>query len=185
MTLLVAGILLFVLIHLVPSVPPLRQRLVARLGELPWRGLFSLVAVAGLFLVGKGYGSSPHVPLWEPPAWAPEAAVHVMPLAFVLLAAAYTPGHIRTWLRHPMLIAVVIWAILHLLANGDLASLILFGGFGAFALLAIASTETRNAVVTPKSSRLAMDAVAVIVGLVAYGTFLWAHPRLFGVPALT
>ena len=180
MTLLALGVALFVGVHLVPTAASLRDRLIARLGFNGYRGLFSLLTTAGLVLIVVGKKASPFVHLWGPPSWSATALVVGMPFAFILLAAAYIPSNFKRRTRHPMLWAVTIWAGLHLLGNGDLASLILFGGIGAFALFDMWSATRRGAQLSETVLPRWRDLVPVVVGLLAYFVFLYHHDVLFG-----
>ena len=185
MTLLVAGLALFVAVHLLPSVVPLRAALIARLGAGAYRGLFSLGAAAGLVLVVWGFSRAPFEPLYNAPAWGRQVAIVAVPVALVLLAAANMPTHIRAVLRHPMLLGVLLWAIAHLVSNGDLRSVVLFGGFAGYAVLDLVSVVARSKrPSTEKAPRLAMDGVAIVAGLVAAGLLTYFHAALFGAPAI-
>jgi uncharacterized membrane protein len=140
MALLVCGLALFFAVHLVPVLPSFRMRLVERLGQGPYRGLFSLASIAGLVLIVFGYGQMQGLVrgnpgLWTPPTWIKHVVLLLMIPAAILLVAAYVPSRIRSAVRHPMLVALAIWAFAHLLANGDLASLLLFGSFLGFAII--------------------------------------------------
>jgi uncharacterized membrane protein len=183
MFLLVLGLALFIGIHAAPSLPGLRQSLVNRWGEGPYKAVFSLIAAAGFVLIVIGKGRAEMVPLWQPPNWGRTAALWLMPLAFVLLAGAYMPGNVKRYTRHPMLWGVTLWAALHLLANGDLASLLLFGGFGAYALFAMWSQNQRGAKLSEKTYPMRSDALVIVTGVIAYAVFLYLHSYLFGVPA--
>ena len=182
MTLLVAGLVLFIAVHLIPSVAPLRAALIARLGPGPYRGLFSLVAAAGLVLVVWGFARAPFEPLYAAPAWGRQVAMFAVPVALVLFAAANMPTHIRAVLRHPMLLGLLLWATAHLLSNGDLRSVVLFGGFAGYAVLGLVSAVARGQRLSDKAPRLAMDGVAIVAGLVAAGLLAVFHATLFGVP---
>ena len=183
MTLLVAGLVLFIAVHLIPSVVPLRAALIARLGPGPYRGLFSLIAAAGLVFIVWGFARAPFEPLYAAPAWGRQVAMFAVPVALVLFAAANMPTHIRAVLRHPMLLGLLLWAIAHLLSNGDLRSVVLFGGFAGFAVLDLVSAMARDQrLSTDKAPRLAMDAVAIVSGLAAAGLLAVFHAALFGVP---
>ena len=185
MTLLVAGLALFFALHLIPSVPPLRAALVAGMGERAYRGVFSLVALASLAMVVWGFSTAPFEPVYTPPGWGRHAAMGVVPVALVLFAAANMPTHIRAALRHPMLLGLALWAIAHLLANGDLRSIVLFGGFAGFAVLATLGAVARaRRPAAGKAPRLVMDAAAVAGGLVAAGLLVRFHAALFGMPVL-
>ena len=185
MTLLAAGLALFVVLHLIPSVPPLRAGLVARMGESPYRGVFSLVAFASLAMVVWGFARAPYESVYSPPVWGRHAALTLVPLALVLFAAANMPTHIRAIVRHPMLLGLLLWALAHLAANGDLRSVTLFGTFAGFAVVAAVSAVARGRrPATDKAPRLAMDAAALVAGLVVAGVLAYFHAALFGMPVL-
>ena len=173
---LIAGLVIFFGIHLLPSCTGLRARLLARLGELPYKGAFSAVALAGFALIVYGMAHAPHIPLWRPPAIAAAVAAVVMAPALILLAAANFDNNIKRLARHPMSLGVLLWALSHLLANGDWASLLLFGAFAAFALH---NLRGRAQPLTP--SPLKKDALAVVIGLLAYFLLVALHGPLFGV----
>ncbi|MGH8503952.1 MAG: NnrU family protein [Gammaproteobacteria bacterium] len=122
----------------------------------------------------------PFLPLWSPPRWGHVTALGLMPFAFILLAGAYLPSNIKRWTAHPMLWGLVIWTVTHLLANGDLASVILFGGLGALALVMMGSAQVRGATVSGTRQPVTSDIVTIAAGLIAYAIFLAAHPFLFG-----
>ena len=185
MNLFVAGLALFVVLHLIPSVSPLRAALVARMGEMAYRGVFALVAVASLVMVVRGFSQAPYEPLYSPPDWGRHAAMGVVPVALVLFAAANMPTHIRAAVRHPMLLGLLLWGLAHLAANGDLRSVALFGTFAGFAVVAAVSAVARGKRPAPdKPPRLALDAAAVVSGLVVAGVLAYFHGRLFGIPIL-
>ena len=185
MNLLVAALALFVVLHLIPSVPPLRAALVARMGEMTYRGVFALVAVASLVMVVRGFSQAPYEPLYSPPGWGRHAAMGVVPVALVLFAAANMPTHIRAAVRHPMLLGLLLWGLAHLAANGDLRTVALFGTFAGFAVVAAVSAVARGKrPAVDKPPRLALDAAAVVSGLVVAGVLAYFHGRLFGIPIL-
>ena len=185
MTLLVSGLALFVVLHLVPSVPPLRATLVTRMGAMPYRGAFSLVALASLVMVVWGFGEAPFEPVYAPPDWGRHAAMGLVPVALVLFAAANMPTHIRAVVRHPMLLGLLLWALAHLAANGDLRSVVLFGTFAGFAVVAAVSAVARGKRPdAAKAPRLAMDAAALVSGAIATGLLVYFHAALFGMPVL-
>jgi uncharacterized membrane protein len=185
MLLLVIGIITFSGIHLVATFPDLRQRLVNRLGEGPYKGTFAAIALVGLLLIIIGKARADVVPLWEVPGWGRAAALAVMPIAFILLVGAYLPTNIKRFTSHPMLWGVVIWAVAHLLANGDLASLLLFGGLGVFALAMMWSEYTHKAVLSNERQPFSRDLVTVGAGVLLYGFFVVVHPYLFGAAVIT
>ena len=181
MGLLVPGLVLFLGVHLVPTSPPLRRSLVARMGERGYRGAFSAVAAAGLALTVAGFARAPSEPmLFAPMPWAIAAAPSVVGAAFVLLAAARLQGHLRRIVRHPMLAGTILWAGVHLAANGDARSTVLFGAFLAWALVDLASANSRGAV-KAFEPKLTHDAAAVAAGGAAAVAFAWLHGVLIGV----
>jgi uncharacterized membrane protein len=184
-----AGLALFFAPHVYSM---MRKRgagdLPSRMGRGPYMGLYSLISLAGLALIIWGYGSlKPWVPVWTPPTWTRHVALTLMLPALILLASAYAPvGYIKKAVKHPMLAAVKVWAAAHLAANGDLASIILFGSFLAYGVADRIAVKRRgdDGPVGVKP-RLAGDAIAVVVGIVAYGAIAyWLHPILFGAPVV-
>jgi len=187
---LMAGLVLFLGVHSVSIVAPVaRDRWAGALGENGWKGLYSVLSLAGLVLIAMGYGAAREAPviLYTPPAGLRHLAALLMLPVFILLLAAYLPGRIQRAARHPMLAAVKFWALAHLLANGSLADVLLFGGFLAWAVADRISVKRRAAAglrVGPplKLSGPDRDLWAVIGGLLVYGVFAgWAHGALFGV----
>jgi uncharacterized membrane protein len=189
MTLLLAGLVLFLGIHsLIIFAPGMRERLVRSLGHNGWRGIHSLFSLAGLVLIFVGYGQARHAPvvLYTPPFWMRHVTFTLMVPVFPLILAAYFPGRIRAALKHPMLVAVKVWALAHLLANGALADVLLFGGFLAWAVANRISLKRRAPTLNVSSALRALnDAIAVVLGLALYAaTLLWLHRVLIGVPLL-
>jgi|SRR3984885_2685970 len=190
MTLLILGLVLFLGVHSVAMLSPaLRARTIHRLGEPAWKGLYALVSLAGFVLICYGFGSARQssVVLYSPPLWMRHLALIVMLPVFPLLIAAYLPGRIKAAAKHPMLAAVKFWAFAHLLANGSLADVLLFGGFLGWAVADRISMKRRAA---PQALRTAPpgpwnDVIAVVLGLAIYALMIgWAHLRLFGVAPL-
>jgi len=181
MALLVAGLALFVGAHLLPTIPALRDALVARLTEKPYKGAFSLVSVLGIVLIVIGFGRAPQEPqLFAPSATAIAIAPIAVTVAFVLFAAANMPTYLRRALRHPMLLGLLVWATVHLLANGDLRSTVLFGTFVVYALVDLASAMHRHAV-KPIAPQAKFDWIATGAGVVLALVFMTFHRSLFGV----
>jgi uncharacterized membrane protein len=189
---LLVGLVLLRGIHRVSFVAPgWRAAQVARLGEGPWKGLYSGIAAVGLGLLIYGYGVARHSPvmLYTPPSALRHLALLLMLPVFPLLLAPYLPGRIKDATRHPMLLAVKLWATAHLLANGTLAVELLFGGFLLWAVADRISVKRRapgGAGAAPHApSRPVNDAIVVVVGLALYALFvLRAHQWLFGVSPL-
>ena len=184
MHLLIAGLLVFFGIHLLPSVVPAKAALVGRLGPQRYKGLFSVVALAGFALIVYGKAHAPFVAVWQPPLWTRHLALAVMPFALMLLAASHMKSNVRRVTRHPMLWGVLLWAIAHLAANGDLASILLFGGFALYAPWAMWSANRRGAALARGREPAGRDAMVVAAGLIAYAALLVLHPVLFGVSPL-
>ena len=192
MLVLVAGLVIFLGVHSVSIVAgDWRAATIARVGERPWKGVYSLASAVGLALIVVGYGLARRDPvvLYVPPAGLRHLALVLMLPVFPLLFAAYLPGRIRAIAKHPFLLAVKLWALAHLLANGMLADVLLFGGFLAWAVADRISVKRRPAAQThevpaaPATS--ANDAIVLIGGLAVYVVFLmWAHRWIIGVSPL-
>ena len=189
MTWLILGLLLFLGIHSVSIVAPQwRDAQVAARGEGLWKGLYSVLSIVGFVLLIVGYGAARQSPvvLYSPPVWTRHLALLLMVPVFPLLLAAYLPGRIKAVTKHPMLAAVKLWALAHLIANGMLHDLLLFGGFLAWAVIDRISVKRREQRPVPGAPPPPMnDLIAVVGGLVIYGLFVtWLHQWLFGVPPL-
>ena len=189
MGMLIIGLVLFLGIHTVSIVAPQwREGQIARLGEGPWKGMYSVVSAIGFGLLIYGYGAARQNPvvLYTPPAAMRHLALLLMLPVFPLLVAAYVPGRIKVIAKHPMLLATKLWAVAHLLANGTLADVLLFGGFLVWAVADRISVKRRPARPIPGApARPYNDAIVVVVGLGLYALFvLWAHRWLFGVSPL-
>jgi len=189
MTLLVLGLVLFLGIHSVSIFAPAwRDGQVARRGEKPWKGVYSVASIIGFALLIYGYGLARQSPvvLYTPPTWMRHVALLLMLPAFPLLLAAYFPGRIKAATQHPMLAAVKLWAFAHLLANGTLADVLLFGGFLAWAVADRISLKRRPARPVPGAPPGPMnDVIAIVGGLALYALFVaWAHQWLIGVSPL-
>jgi len=181
-TLLIVGLILFIGIHVMPSFAGLRSGLAAKLGENGYKILFSVVSAVGLILTGIGYGEAPRTQIFEPSQTARALLPAAMAIAFVLVAIANLPGRIRHLLQHPMLAGVLIWSALHLLANGDLASNIMFGAFALWTVFAILSAMQRGKRPHGGPGSLKADLAGAVVGLIAFWIVFHFHAGLFGVP---
>jgi uncharacterized membrane protein len=181
MALLITGLVIFFGAHLVPWWPTLRRALVAWLGEQGYKAAFALVALVGFVLIIIGKGRAEFVPFYEPPAWGRQAALPLVLLAFIVLPGAYIRSNIKRYTRHPMLWGVTLWAFAHLLANGDRASVVLFGAFLVYSLTDMASANIRGARLSTDRQPRTQDLKVAVVGFVAYVLLLMLHPYLFGV----
>jgi uncharacterized membrane protein len=188
MTLLLIGLVLFLGAHSVRIfADPWRSAMLARLGEMGWKGVAAVVSLVGFVLIIWGFGLARQQPvlLWTPPVAMRHLASLLTLVAFVLLAAAYVPRNgIKARLHHPMVLGVKIWALAHLLANGSLAHVILFGSFLVWAVLNFRAARGRDraaGTVYPSGSAGA-SVVTVAVGVAAWAGFaFWAHAAWIGV----
>lgn len=188
MALLIVGIIVFLGVHLLPAFPHVRERLIGTLGEGGYKGFFAVASIAGFALLVWGFASAPFVQVWSPPPWTRIVAMVLMVPAFIFLVAAYVPGRIKEKVRHPFLIAIKTWALAHLIANGDLASIILFGSFLAYAVfdrVALKGRKPTALIETASRGGPRNDLIAVVLGILFYVVFLmWLHPLLIGVPVV-
>jgi uncharacterized membrane protein len=190
MTLLIVGLVIFLGIHSVGIFAPAwREAQIAKLGAMPWKGIYSLVSAVGLGLIIYGFGQARQAPivLYTPPMWLRHVALLLMVPVFPLFIAAYFPGRIKAAAKHPMLLSVKFWALAHLLANGTLADVLLFGSFLIWAGLdrmAVKRRATQRVVPGAPPSPM-NDAIVLIAGLAIYVlVLLWAHQKLIGVSPL-
>jgi len=190
MVMLVVGLLLFLGAHSTRAFAEgWRGATIARIGEGPWKGIYSVVSIAGFVLLVWGYGQArQQMPLWDPPAVMRYVTVLLMLPAFVLLVAPYVPRNgIKANLHHPQILSVMLWAFAHLVSNGNLADVLLFGGFLAWSILSFSAARKRDRAAgtvypagTPRGT-----AVCVVVGLVLYAAFMMGlHKWLIGVPPI-
>ena len=188
MAYLVLGLVLFLGVHSVRIFADgWRTQALASIGEGKWKGAYSLASIAGFMLIVWGFGLARHNPvvLWTPPVAMRHIAALLTLIAFILLAAAYVPRNIfKAKLHHPMVVSVKIWAFAHLLANGKLADVLLFGAFLAWAVLDFSSARRRDraAGTTYPAGTLSATVITVVVGTFAWAAFAFAlHGLLFGV----
>ena len=185
---LLAGLLLFLGVHSTRVFADgWRSQTRARLGAGSFKGLYSLISLAGFVLLVWGYGVARQQPvvLWNPPVAMRHVAALLTLFAFVLLAAAYVPGNqIKARLHHPMVLGVKVWALAHLLANGTLADVLLFGSFLVWAIVLFAASRRRDRREQTVYARGSAGATGItaVVGVVAWVAFaLWLHRVLIGV----
>ncbi len=176
MVLFIIGIVVFFGVHLLPMLVSAREGLIDRLGASGYKATFSVVSIIGFVCMLYGWTSVPYVPVFDPPAFSLPLSKIVMLPAFVLMVAAYIPCRIRRWVGHPMIIAVLLWALVHVLANGDQASLLLFGSFLLYSIVDWISAVRRQTV-KPADSTLRNDLIVVAVGVVAYFAVFFLHER--------
>jgi len=184
MKLLIAGLAIFLGVHLLPAVPSLRTALMARWSEQRYKGVFSLLSAIGLVLIVTGYVvADDRTRIFAPLPAARAIAPFAMVLSFILFAAANMRGHLRRIVKHPMLLGLLLWASIHLLANGDRAGTVLFGAFLAYAVVDLVSSIGRNAVKSFVPERK-HDAIAVAGGAAVALAVMTLHRMLFGVPVV-
>lgn len=188
MTYLIVGLSLFLGSHLTRVVDDgWRTSTRDRIGPGAWKAIYSVIALTGFVLIVYGYGLSRQAPieLWSPPTWTRHLASLLMLPAFILLAAAYVPGtRIKQRIGHPMTMSVKVWALAHLLSNGRLADVFLFGSFLAWAVLVYIAARKRDraAGVTYPAVGVSRDLIAVVIGVVMTAVFAkWLHVWLIGV----
>lgn len=189
MTLFIIGLVLFLGIHSIAIVAPAWRDAQAARNPGAWKGLYAIISIAGFVLLIYGYGLARQAPVivWTPPAATRHIALLLMLPVFPLLLAAYLPGRIKAAAKHPMLLAVKFWALAHLLANGTLVDMVLFGAFLAWAVLDRIAVKKRVVPrLTPGAPPSSMnDAIALVGGIALYVVFvLWAHRWLIGVSPL-
>lgn len=188
MSMLILGLVLFLGVHSTRIVADgWRTAMIGRIGQGAWKGLYALLSVVGFVLLVWGFGLARQQPvvLWVPPVAMRHVAALLTLIAFILLAATYVPRNaIKARLHHPMVAAVKIWAFAHLLANGKLAEVLLFGAFLAWSVLSFrcARARDRAAQTTYPAGTASGTAITVVVGAVGWGVFaFWAHAALMGV----
>ncbi len=188
MLILIIGLVLFLGAHSVRVFAEgFRDNLIARLGEGPWKGLYSLVSIIGFVLVIWGYAMArpESTVLFEPPIWLKHIAVLLNLVAFILFAAYLVPaGRMKARLGHPMILSVKVWAFAHLLSNGRVAELVLFGAFLAWAILDFAASRRRDraAGTVRVAGPVRNDVIAVVVGVLIWAAILWRlHDWVIGV----
>lgn len=180
MAFLIFGLILFIAIHLLPTFSRQRKLLIGLLGHVPYLALFSIISSIAFLLIIYGYSQADRTILWQALPFSRFLSLALMPLAFILIIAAYLKTHIRTKLRHPMLIGTVIWAIVHLTANGSVPSAILFGSFLAYAIADMMMAKPRPNLIPSGNPSIIHDLIAVCLGLIFYAAVLYRHGMLFG-----
>jgi len=184
MTMLIAGVLAWSLIHLFPAIlPQPRKALIAKLGNNGYRGIFSLLILASLLLIVFGWKSALPENLYVPPLSGGPLVSLLVLAGFVLFFASRFPGNIKRVLRHPQMTGTILWGVAHLLVNGDSRSVVLFGGLVTWAILEILLINRREGTrQRPGPAAIRFDIAPVAIGVVAFGVIAYFHLRLFGVP---
>ncbi len=180
MNLLILGIKIFFIIHLIP-IFPIKNILINRLGENKYKGLFSLIALVGLLIIIYGFGHADFYHVWDPLPYSREIAIALMPISMVLLVAANMQTNIKRYIKHPMLVAILVWSFVHLIGNGDLRSIILFASFGVYALIDIIFSKKVLTTNNTTNYTLAKDIIVIIIGLLIYAVIVYFHQYIAGV----
>ncbi|ARO25181.1 NnrU family protein [Rhizobium sp. S9] len=192
MALLIVGIILFLGVHLVRVVAPdLRRSMIARLGENGWRAGYSVASILTLILLIYGFGQARQVTgmLYNPPVWTAHIAITLMLIAMICLVASLLPaGHIATKTKHPMVLSVKIWALAHLLANGETSSVLLFAAFlawGVIVRISLKRRERAGEITLRPFVSAKYDVYAAVIGIVLWALIIWKlHEWLIGVSPL-
>jgi uncharacterized membrane protein len=187
---LVVGLVVMLGAHVFVTFRDHRAALIARLGQGGYRVLFSVVSLVGLVLIVWGYGdyrAGEWIQVWSPPPFMRHITIGLMLFSAILLVATYVPSHIKARAKHPMFAAIKIWAFAHLLSNGDLGSILLFGGFLAWGVYGrIAAKRRGDAGPRTVPARWTNDVTVVVAGVVLFLALgYYFHPYVIGVPAFT
>lgn len=191
MALLILGIVLFLGLHLVRVVAPgLRSSMIARLGEGGWKGAYSIASIVALVILIYGFGQARDMtPIWTPPFWMSHITILLMLFALICLVASLLPaGHIAVRTKHPMVLSVKIWALAHLLSNGDGAAILLFAAFLAWGVILRISLKRRE-----RAGEITLrpfvsgkyDLYAIVIGVIVWALIIWKlHAWIIGVSPL-
>jgi uncharacterized membrane protein len=183
---LMAGLVLFIGAHVFVTMRDQRAALIGRIGEWPYKGSLALVSVIGLILIGYGFGeyrATDWIDVWHPPRWTYYITQFLMWPASIFVVAAYIRGNIWRTLKHPMLVGVKTWAVAHLISNGDLGSILLFGSFllwAGYDRMTLKHRADAGAPTIPAGGHR-NDIIALVVGTVLYVVLgLVFHPLVVG-----
>jgi uncharacterized membrane protein len=190
LAIMIIGLAVFLGAHTLVALRPQRAAVIARLGEGAYKGLFALASLIGILLIGYGfarYRAAGYIDIWTPPPWTRHVTEALVWPAIIFIVAAYVPSQIKRVLKHPMLVGVKLWAFAHLLANGDLGSIVLFGSILAWAVYDRIAVKRRGDAAAPAaiaaSGGYRNDFIVVVVGtLVYFALGFWFHPWVIGVP---
>jgi uncharacterized membrane protein len=188
LAIMILGLAVFLGVHLLVTCRAQRASAIARMGEGTYKGLFSAASFVGIILIGYGfaqYRATGWIDVWDPPRWTRHVTVALVWPAIICLVAAYFPGRIKAVLKHPMLVGVKLWALAHLISNGDLGSIILFGSFLAWAVYDRISLKHRTDSGAPPiaAGGIRNDVIAIAGGTLLYLALgFWFHPYVIGIP---
>ncbi|ATX81071.1 putative membrane protein [Mariprofundus ferrinatatus] len=185
MELLIVGLVIFFAIHLIPAMGSLRSSLVGKFGDNGYKGIFALASLAGLVLIVLGKGDADFIEVYEPPSWGMHVTGLMMLLALVALVSFKLETSLRRITAHPMLWGITFWATGHLFANGDAASLLLFGSFLIYSLFAMASANRRGARPSGRKMALMQDGIALVVSSIIYVALMMMHAHFTGISLMS
>jgi uncharacterized membrane protein len=185
MALMCGGLVLFLIVHLIPQQQMLRRDLMKRYGAGSYRGVISALSLLALTLVVWGKADAAFTPVWYPPPVFRHITFAAMPVALALLCASFIHCNIRRFVLHPMLSAVSLWALAHLLSNGDLASIILFGFFLLFSVYKQWLLRRRWPDLYYPPAHWSKDLLVGAIGIGLTALLVYGHGKLFGVPLMT
>lgn len=178
---LVLGLVIFFAVHAIPAMS-LRDSLIEKFGFQAYRGLFALGSIIGFALIIYGKGYAEFISVWSPPAFTRHITMLFLLIAMLMLGISLVPNNLRRFIRHPMLLSVAFWGTGHLISNGDLASIILFGSFLAFSIQKMISQSRRGPFEPPEKVAFAWNAGAVVGGVAVYGLAVKFHQSIAGIP---
>jgi len=177
---MILGLAIFFAIHLLPSFPILRNVLFSKLGEKPYKGIYALISFVGLYYIVTGKGEAEYIDMWEPATWSYVVTNVSMIVALYCLVAMHMQSNLKRFTAHPMLWGITFWSCGHLFTNGDQASIVLFGSFLAYSLIAMASANWRGAKPVGKKISLRYDAAIAVISTVGYVALANLHPYFTG-----
>ncbi|ARN75609.1 NnrU family protein [Oceanicoccus sagamiensis] len=184
MTLLIVGLIIFFGMHLLPNIGDSRAKFIDRFGEKLYMPVYAVVSLVGMVMAVRGRNSAEFVTVWTPPAWGVHVSMLLMLVSIVLFAAMFLPTNIKRKVHHPMLGFVGAWGLAHLFSNGDMASLIFFGGFFVFSVFKTISLTRRKPPEPYAPVAVTKDIVVLILAAIVYAALLFAHPYVSGGYAL-
>ena len=182
MEILIAGLIVFFGTHLIPTFQGIRTALRSKLGEKPYQAIYSLISLVGFGLIVFGMGRADFIAVYDPPDWGRHVTGLFMLLALYCLISSEIETNFRRASAHPMLWGFALWSLGHLLANGDLASLLLFGSFLIFAFFDMASANRRGARPSGPPVHWLKDVKAIMLAVVVLGVMVFLHPYIAGMP---
>lgn len=183
---LITGIALFTIVHLLSSAAPtLRSSLKEAIGEKPYRGIYALLSLAGIAMIVVGWRSTIPTVVYAPPAWGATVTFFLMFVAIVLFGASHAKTNIKRYVRHPQLTSVVLFSIAHLLANGDIRSIVLFASLGVWALVEIPLINRRDGEwIKPPRASMKSEMIGATISVVVFLVLIALHPYFAGVSPL-